>query len=649
MFFQGTTDQSAQEAAANAASQTYTKFAAIQQEFKEILGTLTSVNGVLGAVTEAFQELGLEAEELNKNFLQGRQRLEEMMSVINESAPGVIKLGGGYSDIRKTIAEIAAGTRTQTIATQEQVEELFAASKVLGTGVKDIVDSFDRVGFSYDKIAENLSESIVYVQNVGQNARAVMKDVLSNTDQLSRFTFENGVKGLTKMAAQASMMRFDMGKTFQFAENVLDPEKAVEVASAFQRLGVSVGNLTDPFSLMNQSITDPSGLQTSLINITKQFTYFDSEAKQFRINPQGILTLRELAPTIGMSAEELRKTALAAADMDSKLAKINTRGFNLNVSEEDKMLVANIATMGKEGEYEVKIRDEQGNEYVKKLTELQETDFQQLLEQQKQAPKSIQEIQQKQLNTAETMLAELRGIQQTMKTAFFGLPGMVQNVAQGLNLTRDVSKVLDNTLKSAGFQSTMENYKREIETVQARTDLSPKKKQEEINKLYESFKTDATNTAKLALNNSGIMLKSTLQQQDQQVKKLTEGVMGYFEKLLGGEEGKKLMKTRQQAGTLNTPQVGGIDYNILSTNAANPNASATLTGALSLGGKGNVVMNNPVFQNTYSPTVQPTLGGISTPQDFIDLLNKGGVQLSEQMARNVFESLKKLDVSTKAA
>ena len=93
MFFQGTTDQSAQEAAANAASQTYTKFAAIQQEFKEILGTLTSVNGVLGAVTEAFQELGLEAEELNKNFLQGRQRLEEMMSVINESAPGVIKLG----------------------------------------------------------------------------------------------------------------------------------------------------------------------------------------------------------------------------------------------------------------------------------------------------------------------------------------------------------------------------------------------------------------------------------------------------------------------------------------------------------------------------------------------------------------------------
>ena len=60
-------------------------------------------------------------------------------------------------------------------------------------------------------------------------------------------------------------------------------------------------------------------------------------------------------------------------------------------------------------------------------------------------------------------------------------------------------------------------------------------------------------------------------------------------------------------------------------------------------------MNNPVFQNTYSPTVQPTLGGISTPQDFIDLLNKGGVQLSEQMARNVFESLKKLDVSTKAA
>ena len=649
MFFQGSTD-AANDAAAQAASQTYAKFSAVQAEFGKLTDTMSKLDKFLEGLAQPFERLGLEAEELNKNFLQGRQRLDEMAAAINAAAPGVVKLGGSYEDIRKTIQEIATGTRTQTIATEDQVEELFAASKILGISVKDIVDNFDRVGFSYERISEKLTESISYVQNVGANARAVMKDVVNNTDQLSRFNFENGVKGLTKMAAQASMMRFDMGKTFQFAENVLDPDKAVEVASAFQRLGVSVGNLTDPFSLMNQSITDPSGLQTSLINITKQFTYFDNEAKQFKINPQGILTLRELAPTIGMSAEELRKTALAAADMDSKLAKINTRGFNLNVSEEDKMLVANIATMGKEGEYEVKIKDEQGNEYVKKLTELQETDFQKLLEQQKQAPKSIQEIQERQLNTAEVMVAELRGIQETMKTAFFGMPGMIQNVTGGLNLTRDVARVLDNTIRAGGFQDLMGDYKNRIEAEQRRTDISKQAVQENIDKLYDKMGQEVQKQALTLFSRAGVTMSSKIQEQNTQIQKLVSGAVGYFKDIFkaGGAEAESFMLQNKKKAT-GTQPVSGIDYNILSTNAANPNASATLTGALSVGGKGNVVMNNPVFQNTYSPTVQPTLGGISTPQDFIDLLNKGGVQLSEQMARNVFDSLKKLDVSSKSA
>lgn len=644
MFFDQSTD-AANEAAA-AASQTYTKFAAVQAELSNIKTTVTDLNEFLKGLAQPFERLGLEAEELNKNFLQGRQRLEEMAAAINAAAPGVVKLGGSYEDIRKTIQEIAAGTRTQTIATEDQVEELFAASKILSISVKDIVDSFDRVGFSYDRIAENLTESIGYVQNVGANARAVMKDVVNNTDQLSRFNFENGVKGLTKMAAQASMMRFDMGKTFQFAENVLDPEKAVEVASAFQRLGVSVGNLTDPFSLMNQSITDPSGLQTSLINITKQFTYFDNEAKQFKINPQGILTLRELAPTIGMSAEELRKTALAAADMDSKLAKINSRGLNLNASEEDKMLVANIATMGKEGEYFVTLKD--GTK--KELAELTQPDFDELIEQQKQAPKSIQEIQERQLNTAETMVAELRGIQETMKTAFFGMPGMIQNVTGGLNLTRDVAKVLENTIRAGGFQDLMGNYKSKIEAERRRTDISKEAVQKNIDELYSAMGQEVKKQALTLFDRAGVTISSKVQEQNSQVQKLVSGAVGYFQDIFkkGGEEVESLMLQDKKKAPASKP-VSGIDYNILSTNAANPNAAATLTGALSVGGKGNVVMNNPVFQNTYSPTVQPTLGGISTPQDFIELLNKGGVQLSEQMARNVFDSLKKLDVSTKTA
>jgi hypothetical protein len=87
-----------------------------------------------------------------------------------------------------------------------------------------------------------------------------MKDVSANMEKMNRYQFDGGVAGLAKMAAQASMLRFDMAQTFSFADRMLTPENAINMASAFQRLGVTAGNLVDPFVLMNESINDPTGV-----------------------------------------------------------------------------------------------------------------------------------------------------------------------------------------------------------------------------------------------------------------------------------------------------------------------------------------------------------------------------------------------------
>ena len=70
MFFQGSTD-AANDAAAQAASQTYAKFSAVQDELKQVKNTVDSLENFLKGLAEPFERLGLEAEELNKNFLQG--------------------------------------------------------------------------------------------------------------------------------------------------------------------------------------------------------------------------------------------------------------------------------------------------------------------------------------------------------------------------------------------------------------------------------------------------------------------------------------------------------------------------------------------------------------------------------------------------
>jgi hypothetical protein len=565
MFF-----QDAQSDAANAKAKAAVDFNTVAADVAKTTAELRNLNGVMSNTFEQFQRILIQSEELNKTFVGGRLRIQEMTKAINEAAPEVVRLGGDYKDVAKTLSEIAAGTRTQVLATSKDVRQLFAAGEVLDQKVIDIVDAFDKVGYSYNTIADNLANSINYVQSVGQNARAVMKDVVSNTEMLSRFNFSNGVQGLTKMAAQASMLRFDMKKTFDFADAVLDPEKAIEMSSAFQRLGVSIGNLTDPLSLVNQSLTDPSGLQDSLINMTKHFTYFDEQTKSFKVNPQGILTMKELANATGISAAELRKTALAAAEMDSKLAKINSTGLNFEVSDENKMLIANVARMGEGGEYEVSIKDERGYEYQKKLTELQEQDFRRLIEQQSKAPKTIEEIQQSQLNTAEKTLYELRGLKETFVSAFFGLPGVPSGIEGAAQYTRDTAGLLQKSLDEVGFRQTLKSISQQVDDIRAKN-LKPEDEKKEIKKLFDESKKQIMSIAPEIFKTAGVLMSDVKSEQNEQVQTLSNVIGKYFESIYSKESGEIKKVDKQLPGTLGTKP---NDYGILTPNAVAPIAQS---------------------------------------------------------------------------
>jgi hypothetical protein len=281
------------------------------EEYRKSLMDSLDIGHELGKYLGEIQQYSI---EVNKTFTQGRQRLSELITSIADATPRVNRLGGSMKDVAQIMGDIAEASNRNLIASTEEVEKLYASQKVLEINADTLVNSFSDVGIGLAKIPEELEKSVNYVQSIGGNAKAVMKDVTNNMSQMNRFQFEGGVQGLTKMAAQASMLRFSMSETFRLADKVLDPEGAIEVASAFQRLGVSAGNLVDPFQLMNMSINDPSGLQNSLADVAKQFSYFDEETKTFKINPQGVLTLREMEKQTGDSDQEMSKIAVDAAE-----------------------------------------------------------------------------------------------------------------------------------------------------------------------------------------------------------------------------------------------------------------------------------------------------------------------------------------------
>ena len=393
---------------------------------------------------DAYLGISEGSAKINKAFGQTRQRIVEIQTAIADTSPGIARLGGDVNDVTNTISELAQASRRNVIANGEDVDKMFAAQKILGGTVKGIADSFLNVGIGISQIPKELEKAITYVQSIGGNTEKVMSDVQDNMEQMNRFQFEGGVQGLTKMAAQASMLRFDMSETFRFADKVLDPEGAINMASAFQRLGVSAGALADPFQLMNQSINDPSGLQTSLANVAKQFTEFDEKTKTFKINPQGVLTLREMEKEAGLSTGSLSKLGLAAAELDKRLSSVNAAGLHFE-NEDDKQYLQNIASMGKSGKYEVELKD--GTK--KELQSLNQKEFDDLIEQQKKSPKDLEGIARSQMTATDIIKGDVTAIRTAVTGGVVSQQGLLKgmegarNVATGL--TGNASKELGST------------------------------------------------------------------------------------------------------------------------------------------------------------------------------------------------------------
>jgi hypothetical protein len=390
--------------------------------------------------------------EINKTFGQGQERLVEMMGAVSDAIPGVTRLGGSITDVQTTMNGIAEASKRNVIANTEDVAKLYAATQLIEGSADSLSNSFLDIGVGIGQIGTQLESSINYIRSIGGNTKTVMKDVTENMGQMNRFQFEGGVAGLTKMAAQASMLRFDMKQTFQLANDVLDPERAIDVAAAFQRLGVSAGDLADPFQLMNQSINDPSGLQNSLADVAKQFTYFDDKTKTFKINPQGVLTLKEMEKQTNVSAAEMSKMGLAAAEMDQRLSAVNLAGLSF-INEEDKQYLSNIANM-EGGTYKVTLED--GTK--KELSDLKQDEFNELLKQQKTGPKTLEDMTRDQLTIDKAMLSDVAAIREVVVQGLTSPKQIRQGIAGAQRVSKTVLGETSGAFKTKDFRDISEGF-----------------------------------------------------------------------------------------------------------------------------------------------------------------------------------------------
>ena len=397
---------------------------------KEDKKRITKAFEGFGNFKEAFYSLEKGASSLNAELLLSRSRISEFKVTIADTLPLVAKLGGDYTETMKVIKGSIDAMGRNVIFEPEIYEKLFAAQTLIGKEASTMITNFGEAGIMASKIGSNLEKSLDYIRTVGVNAKSVMGNVVDNTEMLNRFSFQEGVLGFTKMAAQASILKVNMTTISNIADKVFEPEGAIDMAAAFQRLGVFVGDLADPFMLMNKSLNDPEGLIMSVAKAGEKFTQFNEEAGRFEINPSAMNQMSKMADAVGMNAAEFKKMSLNLAEFNARASEIDIK---FNLTDEQKMFVANLAYLDTDNEYKIKVTDEKtGESIATAVKDLTEKQISQLNELSKQEPKTLEELTRDSMDIVATIASDVGAIKYKLLFGAVSEQSIMGRVQEGI-------------------------------------------------------------------------------------------------------------------------------------------------------------------------------------------------------------------------
>ena len=402
------------------------------------------------------------SQEMANSLGLGQARMSEMKTTIADAIPEMLRLGIEENDALDAMVNIPKQLGINTSLGKEALVEMAAAADVTGVNVGKLATEFKGVGISLYDVGDKMAEVANYAKSVGVNVKAVSQEVVTNLKQLNLYNFDNGVKGLAKMAAQASMLGIDMATTFELAEDLMSPEKAIDLSAALQRLGVSSSALLDPLKAMDLAQNDPEALQKEIINVSKEFTKLKADGSGFEILPGAKRRLREVAQAMGMSATELANMSIKSADLDMKMSKIKFP--SLASSEEDKLLIANMAQM-KGGEAVLQIK----NDITGKMDEINVKDLTadqitKLKEQQADQNKSIEELAIDQLNVLESIDAGINGAKAAVNLGKASTPA-IDRFYNTMNVLREESvKVLTSGVNTGNVREGFKGITQPLES-----------------------------------------------------------------------------------------------------------------------------------------------------------------------------------------
>lgn len=321
----------------------------------------TYLQGIKKATESAFN-----LERIENFFLVVESKSKELNTTLTANIAGIsgeynkllqdtylnnIKLGFAYDDVSKLLTTIQTQTGKMTPATEENMKNMLVLGKVIGDTPENIgkmIGGFTELGFSQAKSVNILNKTVAIAKSFGVDAKKLTATVNENIKMAQTYGFKGGIEGLTKMAAQAQRLGFDIKNAVTVADKILDggPEEAIKIANELQALGGNIGALGDAGQLIHMAMYDMEGLSDQITKASAASVEFNSATGEFKISGEEMLRLRKQANVLQLDYKQLSQSAINLR----KEQEISSRiPMFASLTEEQQNLVASLAEIGPGG------------------------------------------------------------------------------------------------------------------------------------------------------------------------------------------------------------------------------------------------------------------------------------------------------------
>lgn len=317
------------------------------KEFLKLEDVVTNLfDKALSGVETYFRQQTLLLEYVNKQAGLTGQLSKDFREEISKANPALLRMGISYRDLAESAVKLVQQTGKFALINQQTFERAGTVATAYVGMLQDVVamyPEFEKVGIGAADANEKIGEAGKRSLDLGLQSQKVTKDLSAQLGKLNEYGFKNGVRGLEEMVRKSIEFRQNLDNVFKIAEDVMSPEKAIDLSANLQVLGGAIGDFNDPLKLMYMATNNVEGLQDALIGAASSLATYNSEQGKFELTGVNLRRAKAMAAELGITLTDLSKTAIAAAERTSATGELLARGLTLD--EDQQRFITNLAQM----------------------------------------------------------------------------------------------------------------------------------------------------------------------------------------------------------------------------------------------------------------------------------------------------------------